>query len=299
MKANSQVRVYGLLFLTFFIWGSVYVAGKLISDAVPASLLACLRCVTAMAPLLLLARKHLHTKIRREDWKYFLLVGCLGDFMTIQLVQLGIVLTGASMASLINALTPVAVTILAALILKEAITPIKCLCLVLALVGTVVITSGSATQSQAFGAAAVLLSVVSWGVASVYMRRLTSRYPAILVTTYGMALSLIFHIPVGIVTAATQQVTINLKVIAVLLYLGFVGSGVAQYTWTKSLAVLPASTCSLFYPLQAVFSALLGVLILSETFTPNFFLGLLLITADVALNTWEARRLDQKSAAKK
>lgn len=299
MKVNSQGRVYGLLFLTFFIWGSVYVAGKMISDAVPAALLACLRCVTAMAPLLLLARKHLHTKIRREDWKYFLLVGCLGYFMTIQLVQLGIVLTGASMASLINALTPVAVTILAALILKEAITPIKCLCLVLALVGTVVITSGSATQSQAFGAAAVLLSVVSWGVASVYMRRLTSRYPAILVTTYGMALSLIFHIPVGIVTAATQQVTINLKVIAVLLYLGFVGSGVAQYTWTKSLAVLPASTCSLFYPLQAVFSALLGVLILSETFTPNFFLGLLLITADVALNTWEARRLDQKSAAKK
>jgi len=297
MKVNSQGRVYGLLFLTFFIWGSVYVAGKMISDAVPASLLACLRCITAMVPLSILARKHLHTKIRREDWKYFILVGCLGYFMTIQLVQLGIALTGASMASLINALTPVAVTILAAFILKESITPIKCLCLVLALAGTVVITSGSSTQSQLVGSVAVLLSVISWGAASVYMRRLTARYPAILVTTFGMALSLIFHIPVGIVTAATQQVTINLKVIAVLLYLGFVGSGVAQFTWTRSLAELPASTCSLFYPLQAVFSALLGVLILSEKFTPNFFLGLLLISADVALNTWEAKRLDQKGNA--
>ena len=236
-----------------------------------------------------MARRHLGTKIAKEDWKYFFVVGLLGYFLTISMVQTGISLTGASMAALINSLTPVSVTIMAVLILKEKITPIKCMCLVLALAGTVIVTKGATGQSDVLGIVVVLISVLCWGVASVYMRRLTSKYPAILVTTYSMAISLIFHIPAGIATAVTSESNFSLKCLVVLLYLGFVGSGVAQYTWTQCLSVLPASTCSLFYPLQAVFSALLGAVILHETFRPTFFLGLLLISIDVVICTLETK----------
>lgn len=285
---------YGLLFFTFFIWGSVYVGGKLIAQDLPPALVACLRCSTAMVPLLLMARKHLKVKIDRSDWKYFFLIGTLGYFATFFLIQLGISFTGATMASLINALNPVSVTILAALLLNERITPTKLICLVLALAGTVVITSGADSQSEIAGMAAVLVSVVTWGFASVYMRRLTAKYPAILVTTYGMALSLLFHIPVGLFSAATLPVHFSPKVALIILYLGFFGSGVAQFTWTKCLSLLPASTCSLFYPLQPAFSALLGAAILDETFTSAFFIGLLLISLDVALSTWETQRLAKR-----
>lgn len=290
MESSAKSRAFFPLVLTFFFWGSIYVAGKLIAQDIPPQLLACLRCMVAMTPLLWMARKHLGTKIDRKDWKYFLLVGATGYFLTVSLVQLGISLTGASMASLVNSLTPVSVTVMAALILKEKITPVKGLCLILALAGTVVVTSGATGQSDMLGIVVVLISVLCWGVASVYMRRLTSKYPAILVTTYSMALSLIFHIPAGIATAMTTPSHFSWKCVLVILYLGVVGSGVSQYTWTKCLGILPASTCSLFYPLQAVFSALLGALILHETFRPTFFWGLLLITADVAICTWETKR---------
>ncbi|MEA4933233.1 MAG: EamA family transporter [Lawsonibacter sp.] len=282
--------VFLTLFLTFFFWGSVYVAGKMIANDVPAPLLACLRCVVAMAPLSLMARKHLGTKVAREDAKYFVLVGIIGYFLTIFLVQLGISMTGASTASLVNALTPVSVTVMAALILKERITPVKCLCLVLALAGTVVVTCGAGGQRELAGIAVILASVLCWGVASVYMRLLTAKYPPILVTTYGMAISLFLHIPVGLISAMRQPVWLSLPNTAVILYLGLVGSGLSQFTWTKCLSVLPASTCSLFYPLQPVFSALLGALILGETFQGTFFGGLLLISVDVALSTWEVQR---------
>ena len=85
--------------------------------------------------------------------------------------------------------------------------------------------------------------------------------------------------------------------ILVVLYLGLVGSGLAQYTWTASLAELPASTCSLFYPLQPMFSALLGMLLLNETFTPSFLVGLVLISADVILSTLETRKLAKQAQA--
>lgn len=298
MIDKSRGQAFGLLFLTFFLWGSVYVGGKLLTQELSPALVACLRCSTAMVPLLLMARPHLHTKIQREDWKYFILVGVLGYFLTIFLIQIGISLTGSAMASLINALTPVSVTILAALLLKETITPVKLLCLALALAGTAVITQGAGSQSELLGIAAVLISVFFWGFASVFMRRLTAKYPAVLVTTYGMAISLIFHIPAGILAYASQPVAFTPKIVLVVLYLGFFGSGVAQYTWTRCLSILPASTCSLFYPLQPVFAALLGAVILKETFTSTFAIGLALISLDVVLSTWETKKLAEAKEQK-
>ena len=298
MIDKSRGQAFGLLFLTFFLWGSVYVGGKLLTQELSPALVACLRCSTAMVPLLLMARPHLRTKIQREDWKYFILVGVLGYFLTIFLIQIGIALTGSAMASLINALTPVSVTILAALLLKETITPVKLLCLALALAGTAVITQGAGSQSELLGIAAVLISVVFWGFASVFMRRLTAKYPAALVTTYSMAISLIFHIPAGILAYASQPVVFTPKIVLVVLYLGFFGSGVAQYTWTRCLSILPASTCSLFYPLHPVFAALLGAVILKETFTSTFAIGLALISLDVVLSTWETKKLAEAKEQK-
>lgn len=287
---KQKTKAYGLLFLTFFFWGSVYVGAKLISGNVPPSLLACLRSIVGSACVCFMARAHRHIKIAKEDRLALLLIGFLGYYATLNLVQLGIALTGASIAALINALTPVSVTIFAAFMLGEKITPIKLLCLALALAGTVVITGGTQSGGELFGVLAVLVSVATWGLASVQVRRLTAKYPAVLITAYGLCISLIFHIPTGIITYAVQGATIDLKSILVICYLGITGTGISQYTWAKSLSILPASTCSLFYPLQALFSALLGALILHEQFKASFFVGLALICADVALNTLESRR---------
>lgn len=81
-----------------------------------------------------------------------------------------------------------------------------------------------------------------------------------------------------------------------LLYLGICTSGLAQFLWSRSLSLLPATTCSLFYPLQPVFSALLGVWFLGESFGPNFWWGLLLIGGDIVLNCLDG--IHQQKAAK-
>lgn len=287
---NQKRTAYALLFLTFFMWGSVYVGAKLISGNVPAPLLCCLRTIVGAACVCVIARKHRNVKIDRADMRLLIFISFLGYYATFNLVQLGIALTGASVAALINALTPVSVTIFAAFMLGEKITPIKLLCLVLALAGTVVITGGSQSSAEMLGVLVMLASVVTWGLSSVQVRKLTAKYPAVLITAYALCIALIFHIPTGIITYAVQGATLDLKSILVICYLGITGTGISHYTWAKSLSILPASTCSLFYPLQALFSALLGALILHEQFKASFFVGLALICADVALNTLESRR---------
>ena len=290
MTDQIQRKAYGLIFITFFIWGAVYVAGRIAGNSVPSFLVAALRAVISMIPLWAMARKHLPVRIDKEDWKWFWLIGFLGYFFCIQSIQLGIQLTGASMASLVNALTPVAVTFLAALILGEKITPVKILCLILALAGTFVITKGASTQGEIKGILIVLLGMTGFAASSVFMRRLTAKYPPVLVTAVSMTISILFHLPVGIWCAMSQPVRVTPEAVLAILFLGFAGSGLAQATWTEALSIMPASTCSLFYPLQPMFSAILGALLLHETFTPAFFIGLLLISLDVILNTMETKR---------
>ncbi len=295
MDKSGRAAGLACLFLTFFLWGSVYVAGKLGSAELSPFLLAALRCGVAAPLLLLMARRHLHVRIDPADRKYFLAVGLLGYYVTIDLVQLGIHLTGASIAALMNSLTPVAIMLLAAALLGERITPVKLVCLVLAVAGTIIVAGGAHGQGEAFGILAALLSTVTFGTASVFMRKLTVKYPPILVTAYGMTLSLLLHIPTGLVAALRQPVRFGVSGVLTVLYLGIAGSGLAQFTWAKALSRFPAGTCSLFYPLQAVFSALLGAVILNENFTAAFFIGLALVVADVALSTWETAR-EAKSA---
>ena len=290
MEKTARAKGILYLFLTFFMWGSVYVAGKLGSAQMSPFLLAALRCAIAAPVLLLMAREHLRVKIDRADYKYFLLIGVLGYYMTIDLVQLGIHLTGASTAALVNSFNPVAIMLLAAVLLGEKITPVKLVCLVLAVTGTVIVAGGAHGQSEIAGILVTLLATVTWGAASVFVRKLTAKYPPILVTAYSMTLGLLLHLPTGVISAIRQPPHVDSVGVLTLLYLGLVGSALSQFTWAQALSQFPAGTCSLFYPLQAVFSALLGAVILKEQFTAAFFLGLAFVAADVALSTWATTR---------
>ena len=67
------------------------------------------------------------------------------------------------------------------------------------------------------------------------------------------------------------------------IYLGVFGTAVAHTCWNKGLQTLDASTCSMFYPLQPLVSAVLGVLILHEVLTWNFIVGGLIICAGILI----------------
>lgn len=294
METQSRGKGLIFLFLTFFLWGSIYVGAKLLSGAIMPMTLACLRCAVGSVPLLLMTKPH-RKKVEKEDRKYFLIIGVVGYFLTWDMVQVGISLTGASTAALVNSFNPVSIMLLAALILKEKITPVKMLCLVLAIMGTLIVTYGADGRAELAGIVVTFLATLTWGTASVYMRRLTAKYPPIMVTAYGMFIGLCCHIPVGIATAIADPPILGAREIGIILYLGIIGSGLAQFTWTKSLQQFSASSCSLFYPLQAVFSAILGAVLLQEQFTSLFFVGLALVSADVALCTWETVRTANKT----
>jgi len=299
MEKKNNLSVYLYLLITFFCWGSVYVVSKFALGALPAPAVCTSRVIVGVLAVLFLARKEQRPHFSKEEKKSLLMIAFFGYFCTQQLVTLGISLTGASMAALINSLTPVAITVVAAIVLKERIDAVKIICLILAIGGPAIVTLDNGVGAGSMiGIVAVLASLVCWAIASTHVRRMTKTYSAIIVTLYGMALSLVFQIPVAVGSLILNPGSVHLSfsTVAALLYLGIIGTGVGQLFWSLCLQLKEASFCSMFYPLQPVFSAILGAIILGESFRPMFFVGLVLIAADVVLICLHNRKLEKMSA---
>ena len=110
------------MFITFFIWGSIYVVSKFALDVMAPFMLLLVRYLVSVAALaVLLKLRGTRKKVKKGDWKYILIVGALGYFVSIGCHVIGTNLLDASLASLINAMNPISISILAVIFLGEKI----------------------------------------------------------------------------------------------------------------------------------------------------------------------------------
>lgn len=282
---KENLKAYSLLFAVFFIWGSIYVAGKYAMGVMSPVAVTGGRYLIAFALMVPIGYKRLKVKIDKEDWKSLLVIGGLGYYLQTIVNMLGVRLIGASTASLINSLNPVSISIIAAVMLRERIKGIHVVCILLSILGTAVITSGAAGGGQIAGILLSLSAIILWGFASVNMRKLSAKYDVMTVTLYGIIISLLFYAPTiaaDIISRGGFEITWGAG--AAVLYMGVIGTALAGYLWTKALSMMEASFCSMFYPLQTLFSALLGAALLEERFRPTFYIGAAIIAASVVIN---------------
>ena len=69
-----------------------------------------------------------------------------------------------------------------------------------------------------------------------------------------------------------------------LVYMGVVCTAFTNILWNKSLSLLPANTCSAFYPIQTLTSSFLGVVVFHEVLTTSFVLGSAFIIVGVLIS---------------
>lgn len=280
---SINIQAYGYLILTFVLWGSLYVVSKYILGKLPTFTISFLRFSIAFAVLTVTQKRNVRP-VEKRDIPYLFLLGIGGYFVAVGAQLLGTKYAGASMASLLNSLNPVTMTLFAALILHEPLTKGKAAGIALALAGVYVILGGGGANSPV-GIGLSLFSVLFWSLVSVLMRRVTQKYDAISVTRYGVGIAALCYLPVCLwKIAETGGIHLDAPGILALLYMGVVCTGGAYYLWNKSLSLLDASTCSAFYPVQPLVSAGLGMLFLGEKTGLGFWIGALLIVAGIFVN---------------
>lgn len=280
----ERKKGYLFLFITFFIWGSQYVVSKYALAVMPPLTVLLCRYIVSVSCLFIISRVTGCLKpVKKGHWKYFLVIGVLGYFVSIGCQLLGTSLLDASLASLINAMNPITISILAALILKEKIGKRNVLSIALSVAGVYIILGVGSGNISPAGVLASLGSVTFWSLASVFIRRISAEYDPVQISLYGMVLAFLCSVPAAGIELAIKPCSITPAAITSCLYLGIAGTAIAHTFWNKSIKILNASTCSMWYPLQPLVSALLGIVLLGEALTPQFLTGGILICAGILI----------------
>ena len=269
MKKTHLIPLFG----TFLCWGSLYIVSKIALKTVPPVTLLALRYLVAIPALFILlkARGKLK-KLAREDVKTLFAIGFTGYFLSFCLQMLGINRLTGSISSLLGAMNPIFIPVLASVFLKEKLTPAKVLCVAVSMVGVVTIVGVNGTV-DVLGAAFMLLSVFLWSTTSVIIRRGSGKYDPMQVAMLGMVFGLPFTGAWSLVELQSAAFSLPLQSVLAVLFMGLVGTATAHTLWNTSLSLMDASFCSMFYPMQPLVSSILGVLVLGETITPNFLIG--------------------------
>lgn len=285
LTQGHKIKAYGYLITTFILWGSLYVVSKYTLGKLPTFTISFLRFVIAFVALTAMGkREKVRTKIERKDYPYLLLIGIGGYFIAVGAQLLGTKYASASLASLINALNPLTMTLFATLILHEKLTKFKIAGLAIALAGVYVILGGG-INGNVLGICMSLFSVVVWSIISVFMRKITQKYDSLQITRYGIGIAAICYFPLcASEFCSGKSIHFDASCIAALLYMGIICTGFAYHLWNASLSTLEASTCSAFYPVQPLVSAVLGIVVLHEIVAPSFWIGAILIVAGILVN---------------
>lgn len=261
-------------------WGSMFIAAKLAFTAISGLTLLFFRYLIALCVLMVVYRKLPRPQLTPKDKKNILFIGVFGYCFSIALQLIGTDLVVASMASIINTITPVAIIVFAVLLLKEKSSAQQVIGIVVTVVGSVIIVGGAGEGSSVLGIVLNFAGMIFWGLSSVMIRRSCAELDGVWVTLYGMFIAMLTSIPFMAAELVREGFAFSdLTPMAVLaiFWVGIVPTAAANLSWNKALERLPAATCSLFYAFLPMITAVLGVVVLGESLTLRFVLGSLVI----------------------
>ena len=221
-------------------------------------------------------------------------IGAIGYFLGIGCQIIGNQLCAASTASLLNSLNPIVIVLLAFVILGEKPTGRQLLGVLISMAGAALIIGGVGDDNSMMGILFSLAAVLFWSLASVLFRGLSERADPLTITIHGFTAGLVLSAIAALFELRRTPInwpSITPGVIALVLFIGFFSTAVCLLTWNQALALTDAATCSLFYPLQALTSAILGMIFLNERLTVGFVLGGALIAAGILFTVASGRRV--------
>ena len=146
VKGNSILWQHLRLVIVALMWGGAFVAARFAVAEVPPLTAAFLRFALAAVLLfiLLVIKEKPSVRFRNHDWPLLFLLGLTGIFACNALFFTGLKYTTAINGSLIVAINPVAIAIVAAIILREAVTVRQAAGIIISFSGvTLVITGGT------------------------------------------------------------------------------------------------------------------------------------------------------------
>jgi len=275
---------YAAAFLAVFLWGSAFPATRYALEYYSPVSLMVLRFSTASITLIFISLIKRIKLPKLKDLPIFAASGISGVFLYSFLFNTGSVSVSAGVSSFIIASSPIFTIVLARIFLKETITSICKIGILISCLGLAVVTlTQSAELSFNLGLLLVIGASVSSGVYSLIVRIVTKKYTALEATTYTIiagTLGTLFFLPTAISEIPDSNMTVNLIVVL----MGIFPAAVAYHTWSYAISKAKKTAHVIVFSYLIPFiSALIAYLWLKETLSVYTLIGGLVIISGMVL----------------
>lgn len=286
-----HISTYLSLILTMLFWGGTFIAGRALAGSVPPATAALYRFTIATVALFALCRL-IDGRIplpRPRLWLPLLVLGLTGVFSYNICFFTGLQYIEAGRASLIIALNPLAITLLATLLMQEPLTLRQLTGVLVSLGGAVlVITNGhpGAIFSGGFGKGELLIlgCVASWATYSLMGRSVLRSMTPLAAVFYSSAIGCLLLLAPALREGMLSPLVMpSLADCFSLIFLGLCGTAIGFSLYYQAIRNIGATRAGVFINLVPFFSILLSWGILGEAIKPAVLSGGVLVLAGVTL----------------
>jgi drug/metabolite transporter (DMT)-like permease len=298
VPGGRQTRAYVALLIIVLLWASFPTLIKLALTDFPPFLFATLRCVCAslfLVATLARAGEAATRGLSSASLGPLFVLGVAGIFVSMQLSYAAIYYSTASNALILQAATPVMVTVGAWRYLGERLHPGQWLGAAASLLGVLfVITHGRLAALRIedihVGDLINLVGIAGWSVYTVYGRRVLASHSPVLATTAAYVIGTALMIPLTVLTLPYFPAPRLLSPFAwaVVIYQAVLGA-IAHVWWYRAVQVVGPSRSAIFMNVQPVVGLFLAATILHERIGVGQIVGTMLVIGGVALTTREWR----------
>lgn len=271
------------------IWGVNNIFAKLTVDALPALMTVALRFLLVLAALFVWVRP----PPRERRWTFFLMLACVGPLhFGIQYLGLKLADDLSPMVVVMQLWAPASV-VFAALLLKEAVTPLRWAGVGLAFLGAASMNFDPAVLAQGWALVMVALASASYGLGTVLVRRLgggldpwaTQAWIALATAPIMIASSLVFERDHLEISRAAHW-----SVWAFIAFGAIVSSIVANAFMFRLVQRYEVSRTTPYLLMTPVITFVLAALVLGDRITPQIVIGAAATMGGVVLVALAERR---------
>ena len=297
-----MAATYLKLLMTALFWGGTFISGRMLAGSVTPFSAAFFRFLIATLCLYAVVW-HRHGTIpglRRDQLLPVVLLGLTGVFAYNALFFNGLKLVTAGRASVIIANNPIVISLGAALIFGESLTPLKVVGILVSVSGAITAIAGgdpAAVLSGGIGVGDLLIfgCVLSWSAYTLLGKRVIGDLSPLLATAHAAAAGMLaLSIPALLEGQPAKALGYSAVDWANLTYLGVFGTVLGFVWYYEGIRVIGPARASLFINFVPVSAIFLAHLILGEPLAPSLLVGALLVVTGVTLNQLPVKRSRQR-----
>lgn len=263
---NSRKYAIAALFTVQLLYGLNYTFAKTVinENYIKPFGFVLLRVIGATVLFWLLSLFLPKEKIEKRDYIKFFVAAIFGVVINMLLFFKGLEYTTPIHASTIMTITPVIILILSAYFLKEKVTRLKIIGIMLAFCGAIVLTIYGKSLREGdnilLGNLLVLINAISYSIYVIIIKKLTEKYNPVTFIKWLFLIGLFMLIPFGYKELSEVQWQTFTPYISFSVVFVVIGATFATYLLNPfALSQLKASTVGIFIYLQPVIAALFAL----------------------------------------